>query len=135
VAHADADAVVGVAQVRVDAPEAVVARVAAPRLDLELAGARSISSWITVTSGSATLRKRAASATDLPESFIKVWGLRRRTRSPPIVPSTARPAKRARQGPSGSARRSTAMKPTLWRFWACFAPGLPRPTMSFMGPF
>ena len=60
---ADADAYVVVADVSADRAQSVVPGVAATGLDLEVAGRRSSSSWTTMMSATAILRKRAASPT------------------------------------------------------------------------
>src|SRR6478736_871313 len=65
---------------------------------------------------------------------MKVCGLSRSTCSRPSLPSAARPWKRLRQAgkPWVAAMVSAAMKPTLCRLKAYSAPGLPRPTKSFI---
>src|SRR4026207_126562 len=64
---------------------------------------------------------------------MKVCGLNRST-SPPSLPSEAWREKGWRQAGESCAAAiaSTAMKPTLWRLSAYCAPGLPRPTKSFI---
>src|SRR3546814_15832550 len=61
---------------------------------------------------------------------MKVAGFRRRSFSAPSRASIAQPAKRFldASNPWTSAIASTALKPTLCRFIAYLAPGLPRPT-------
>src|SRR3546814_1458320 len=63
---------------------------------------------------------------------MKVAGFRRRSFSAPSRASIAQPAKRFldASNPWTSAIASTAMTPTLCRFIAYLAPGLPRPTQS-----
>src|SRR3569833_547137 len=65
---------------------------------------------------------------------MNVPGRSRSTRSRAISPSVATPWYLRRNGPNRCALAiaSTAMKPTLWRLPAYFAPGLPRPTKSSM---
>src|SRR6185369_14210349 len=65
---------------------------------------------------------------------MKVPGFSRTTFSPPSLPSQHQPWNRLRQvGKSCvAAIESSAMKPTLCRLSAYCAPGLPRPTNSFM---
>ena len=78
---------------------------------------------------------RAASATERPE-FVHE-GLRLEQPDPLAVErALGEPALEVlRHGPKPwrSAIRSTAMKPTLWRWRAWRSPGLPSPTKSFIG--
>ena len=63
---------------------------------------------------------------------MKVAGFSRQTFSDPNRASAISPWNFDRHGPPpwSSAIRSSAMNPTLCRFPAYFAPGLPRPTQS-----
>ena len=107
-----------------------------PVFTLSLAGARSSSSWKTKMSPlvdlevALRLADRAAAVVHVGLRLQQQDAVRRRS-----APSATRPWKRFFQGPSPwrSAMRSTAMKPTLWRWRAYSLPGLPRPTKSFMG--
>src|SRR5205085_2132918 len=106
-----------------------------PVFTFTLNGARSSSSWKTVTSPASFLKKSIAARTERPLSFMKVAGFSSRMRCPPIRPCWAQPEKLFLGGSKlcTSAMASTAMKPTLWRCIAYCAPGLPRPTQICTG--
>src|SRR5213075_3285189 len=66
---------------------------------------------------------------------MKVWGLSSSRLWRPIRPSLTRPRNFFCHGPKPwtAAMASAAMKPTLWRWSAYCAPGLPRPAQICMG--
>src|SRR5665213_1743065 len=106
-----------------------------PIFTLTLNGARSSSSWKTVTSPMSFLKKSIAARTEPPLSFMKVSGFSSRMRSVPIRPCRTQPRKAFFGGskPCTAPIASTAMNPTLWRCIAWRAPGLPRPIQICTG--
>src|SRR6476469_10154189 len=67
---------------------------------------------------------------------MKVCGFRRRIRSRPMRPSATKLRNFLPHGPKSCASASTSapITPTLCRWSAYFAPGLPRPTQSCIFP-
>src|ERR1019366_8833131 len=69
-----------------------------------------------------------------PESFMKVNGLTSSMSRPRKRPWTTELASRVRPRPDQPARsaiRSSTIQPALWRVFAYWLPGLPRPTTIF----